>query len=284
MSDRAIAAAAGTVHLGDMEVSRMGFGAMRLTGEGVWGPPEDREAAHRVLRTAVHELGITFVDTADAYGPDVDEELIAEALHPYPAELVIGTKGGSIRPGGEWKRNGRPEHLRRALHGSLRRLRLERIELYQLHSPDPDVPIEESLGELVRLRDEGKIRHIGVSNFDVEQLERALAVTPVVSVQNHYNVGVRSESDPVVDWCEERDIVFMAYRPVAGGSMDSDAVRRVAERRDATPSQVALAWLLHRSPVILPIPGTSSLEHLRENTAATELELTPDELEAMAEG
>ncbi len=283
MSDRAIAAAAGTVRLGDLEVARMGFGAMRLTGEGIWGPPDDRKEAHRVLRAAVHELGITFVDTADAYGPDVDEDLIAEALHPYPDELVIGTKGGVIRPGGEWKPNGRPEHLRRALHGSLRRLRLERIDVYQLHSPDPDVPIEESLGELSRLRDEGKIRHIGVSNFDVEQLERAIEVTPVVSVQNRYNMDERAESEPVVVWCEERGIAFIPWRPIAVARLESGAAHRLAEQREISPSQVALAWLLHRSPVMLPIPGTSSMEHLRENTAAAELELATEELEALTE-
>lgn len=282
MSDTATAAAAGTVRLGDLEVARMGFGAMRLTGDGIWGPPEDRQEAHRVLRTAVHELGITFVDTADAYGPDVDEELIAEALRPYPDELVIGTKGGSVRPGpGEWERNGRPEHLREALHGSLRRLKLERIDVYQLHAPDPDVPIEESLGELGRLQEEGKIRHIGVSNFDVSQLERALGVIDVVSVQNHYNLETRSKSDPVVDWCEERGIAFIAYRPVGGGELESRAVARVADRRGASAAQVALAWLLHRSRLILPIPGTSSVDHLRENTAAADLELGSDDLDEL---
>lgn len=275
------AAAAGAFQLGDLDVHRLAFGAMRLTGEGVWGPPDDKVEALRILRTAVHELGVNLIDTADSYGPFVDEELIAEALHPYPEDLVIATKGGLERPGpGEWEENGRPEHLREACEGSLRRLRLERIDVYQLHSPDPDVPLEDSLGELVRLRDEGKIRHIGVSNFDVEELERALEITPFVSVQNRYNVADR-ESDSVVDWCEERGIGFLPWQPIGEGHIEDDAVRRAAGRHGATPTQIALAWLLHRSPVILPIPGTSSFEHLRENVEAARIELTEDEMEEL---
>ncbi|HUH13732.1 MAG TPA: aldo/keto reductase [Longimicrobiales bacterium] len=276
------AAAAGTVRLGEVEVHRMGFGAMRLTGRDIWGPPADRAEAHRVLRTAVHELGVRFIDTADAYGPFVDEELIAEALHPYPDDLVIGTKGGIVRPGpGEWQENGRPEHLRQALDGSLGRLRLERIDVYQLHAPDPAVPLEDSLGELARLRGEGKIRHIGVSNFDVGQLERALEVTPFVSVQNRYNVHERAQ-EPVVEWCTERGVAFLSWRPVAAGKLKADeALDAAARRAGATPMQIALAWLLHRSPVMLPIPGTSSIDHLRENVAAGAIELTEEDLEAL---
>ena len=270
---------AGTVRIGDLEVVRMAYGAMRLTGEGIWGPPEDREEALRVLRTAVHDLGVTLIDTADAYGPDVNEDLIREALHPYPDHLVIATKGGSIRPGpGEWERNGRPEHLREALEGSLRRLKLERIDLYQHHAPDPEVPIEDSVGELSRLQEEGKIRHVGVSNYDVEKLERAREIVDVVSVQNRYNAGSR-ESDPVVDWCDENGVAFLPWQPVGGGSVDAEGVQRVADRHDATPAQIALAWLLHRSQRIVPIPGTSSVEHLRENVAAAGVELSDEDIE-----
>lgn len=276
------AAAAGTVRLGDMEVARMGFGAMRLTGEGIWGPPAERSDALAVLRTAVHDLGVTFIDTADAYGPFIDEELIAEALRPYPDDLVIATKGGLERPApGEWTENGRPAHLREALEGSLRRLGVERVDLYQLHAPDPDVPLEESLGELARLKEEGKIRHIGVSNFDVGELERAREVTPFVSVQNRYNVHDREE-DEVVDWCTDEGIAFLPWRPIEGGKLEADgALADVVRRTGATPAQVALAWLLHRSPMMLPIPGTSSAEHLRENVAAAGVQLTNEELRAL---
>ncbi len=275
------AAAAGTVTIGDLGVSRMGFGAMRLTGDGVWGPPPDRDAALRVLRTAVHRLGVELIDTADSYGPRVSEELIAEALHPYPDRLLIATKGGLERPGpGEWPRNGRPEHLREALEGSLRRLRLERIDLYQLHAVDPDVPLEDSLGALVDARDEGKIRHIGVSNFDVEELERARRTTEVASVQNRYNLLDR-ESDPVVDWCEENGVAFLPWAPLTQGVPDEDAVEEVARRRGITTAQVALAWLLRRSPVVAPIPGTSDEEHLRENVEAARAELTDEDVDAL---
>ncbi len=276
------AGAAGTFRLGDLEVRRLGFGAMRLTGEGIWGPPADRREALRVLRTAVHDLGVNLIDTADSYGPNVAEELIAEALHPYPDHLVIATKGGLERSGpGDWTRNGRPEHLREACEGSLRRLRLERIDVYQLHAPDSRVPIEDSLGELVRLREEGKIRHIGVSNFDVEKLERALETTPLVSVQNRYNVLDRA-SDPVIDWCEARGIGFLPWRPVAGGRVDDVTVHSIGAGHRASPPQVALAWLLQRSPVVLPIPGTSRVEHLLDNVEAAGLELPDEEIEELS--
>lgn len=275
------AARAGTISIGDLDVARLGYGAMRLTGPQIWGPPEDRDGAHRLLRLAVEELGVTLIDTADAYGPDVNEEIIREALHPYPEGVLIATKGGSVRPGpGKWERNGRPEHLRRALEGSLRRLKVDRVDLYQHHAPDPDVPIEDSLGELRRLQEEGKIRHVGVSNYDVEKLERARRVVEVVSVQNLYNVGDR-RSDPVVDWCEANGVAFMAYRPVAGGEVAGPALERVAERHGATTFQVGLAWLLHRSPAVAPIPGTSSEEHLKENVAASGLVLSEEDMEAL---
>ncbi len=275
------AAGAGTVRLADLTVRRMGFGSMRLTGDGVWGPPQNRAEALEVLRTAVHELGVQLVDTADAYGPRVAEELIAEALYPYPEGLVIATKGGLERPApGQWDRNGRPAHLRTACEGSLRRLRLERIDVYQLHAPDPDVPLEESLGELVRLRDEGKIRHVAVSNVDVGQLDRALEVAPLVSVQNRYNLLDR-ESDPVVDRCEELGIGFIPWRPLAGGELAEAVPEAITRRLDATSTQVGLAWLLRRSPVILPIPGTSSPAHLRDNVAASAIELSEEDVVAL---
>lgn len=275
------AAAAGTVTFGDITVNRMGYGAMRLTGEGVWGPPDDREEAKRMLRTAVNELGVELIDTADAYGPDVNEEIIAEALHPYPDHILIASKGGLYRPGpGEWPRDARPEHLREALEGSLERLRLDRIDVYQLHAPDPDVPLEESLGELARLREEGKIRHIAVSNFQVPELERALRVTEFVSVQNRYNVTDR-DSDPVVDWCEARGKVFLPWAPLGRGDPGAEALEEVGRRHDATPAQIALAWLLHRSPVIAPIPGTASMKHLRENVAAASIRLGEEDLERL---
>jgi pyridoxine 4-dehydrogenase len=277
------AASAGTFRLGDLEVRRMGFGAMRLTGGGIWGPPADRREAIRVLRTAVHDLGVNLIDTADSYGPFVAEELIAEALHPYPADLVIATKGGLERPApGQWRPNGHPVHLREACEGSLRRLRVARIDVYQLHAPDPRVPVEDSLGELVRLRDEGKIRHIGVSNFDVKKLERALEITPVVSVQNRYNLTERA-SEPVVDWCEARGIGFLPWRPILGGVVDELLAHSIGARHRATPTQVALAWLLQRSPAILPIPGTSEVRHLRENVEATWVELSDEEMDELRE-
>src|SRR5215216_3445748 len=247
------ASAAGTITLGgDLEARRLGFGAMRITGEGIWGPPPDREAAKAVLRRAV-DLGVDFIDTADAYGPNVSEELIAEALHPYPGGLVIATKGGLTRSGpGQWEPDGRPEHLREACEASLRRLRLERIDLYQLHTVDPNVPMEESIGALVELRDAGKIAHIGLSNVSLEHLGRAREITPVISVQNRYSIEFRG-SDPVLDECERDGIAFIPWFPLASGGLRPDGpIARIAEVHDASPYQVAIAWLLARSPVMLP--------------------------------
>jgi len=268
---------------GDLEVRRLGFGAMRLCGPGIRGWPEDRENALRVLRRAV-ELGANLVDTADSYGPEVNELQVAEALHPYQDGLVIATKGGLVRddrPGG-WPADGRPEHLREACEGSLRRLRLERIELYQLHRPDPKVPFEESVGELARLRDEGKIHHVGLSNVDLGQLARAQAIVPVVSVQNRYNLADRHSED-VLEACEKGGIAFFPWWPLAVGDLAEPGGRldAVARAHDATPAQVALAWLLARSPIVCPIPGTASLDHLEENMAAAKLELAPEELAAL---
>ena len=246
------ASAAGTFDIADMTVNRLGFGAMRIVGEGVWGDPPDRERSLRVLQRAV-ELGVNLIDTADSYGPHVSEELIAEALYPYPDHLVIATKGGLERSGpGRWHRNGHPDHLREACEGSLKRLRVERIDLYQLHAPDPNVPLAESLGELNALQNEGKIRHIGVSNFDTEQLAQARELSTIVSVQNRYNRDDR-ESDPVLEVCERDGLGFLPWRPLGSGPIDARA---------------AIAWLLRRSPVMVPIPGTSSVEHLEENVAA----------------
>ena len=273
------AAAAGTLSLGDLSVNRLGYGAMRITGDGIWGPPDDRDEARAVLRAAV-EHGVTFIDTADSYGPDVSEELIAEALGPYPEDLVIATKGGLERPGpNRWTPNGRPEHLRQACEGSLRRLGLDQVPLYQLHRPDPEVPYEDSVGTLVELREEGKIRHIGVSNVDVDQLRRALATATVVSVQNRFNVGDRS-SDEVLDVCEREGIAFLPWGPLQDAS-DHGGVSAAAEARGVEPGQVVLAWLLARSSTMLPIPGTSSVEHLQQNVAAAGLELTDEEIAAI---
>lgn len=270
-------AAAGTVDVGgDLTVNRLGFGAMRITGRGVWGEPPDREEARAVVRRAV-ELGVTFIDTADSYGPEVSETIIAEALHPYPDDLVIATKGGLVRPGpGRWDPDGRPEHLRAACEGSLKRLRIDQIPLYQLHRPDPKVPLEESIGALVELQDAGKIRHIGVSNVTEDQLHLARRLTPVVSVQNRYNVADR-RSDALVDLCELESITFLPWAPI----QDAEHVRAVGEiarAHGATPRQVVLAWLLARSPAMVVIPGTGSVGHLEENVAAAGLELTPDEV------
>ena len=277
------AAAAGTIEIGgDMVVRRMGFGAMRITGDGIWGDPPDREQAKATLRRVV-ELGVNFIDTADSYGPHVSEELIAEALHPYPDDLVIATKGGLVRPGpNRWPANGRPEHLREACEGSLRRLRLEQIPLYQFHRPDPGVPLEESLGELVRLKDEGKIRHIGVSNVSEEQLKTAQRIAPVVSVQNRYNVTDRS-SEAVLDVCELEQIAFLPWAPIQQAE-DKVAVLSAAERHGASTRQIVLAWLLARSPQMLPIPGTGSPEHAEANVAAAGIELSTEEIAAVSEG
>jgi pyridoxine 4-dehydrogenase len=270
---------AGTITIGDHTVRRLGYGAMRITGPGIWGPPADHDEAIAVLRRAV-ELGVNLIDTADSYGPHVSEELIAEALYPYPEDLLIATKGGLIRTGpGLWPADGRPEHLREACEGSLRRLRLDTIELYQHHRPDKKVPYEESIGALKELQDEGKIRHIGVSNVSVDQLETAREIVGVVSVQNRFNLTDRHSQD-VLERCEELGIAFFPWAPVAAGELAEPGgpVDRIASRHDASPGQVALAWLLARSAVIVPIPGTSSVEHLEENLAAADLRLSDDEL------
>jgi len=282
MSETPSAAVAGTISIGgDLTVNRMGFGAMRITGQGIWGPPPDREVAKAAVRQAV-DLGVNFIDTADAYGPDVSEELIAEALHPYPDDLVIATKGGLIRPGpGRWEANGRPAHLREACEGSLRRLKLEQIPLYQFHRPDPRVPVAESIGALVELRIEGKVRHIGVSNVSEAQLREMQAVTPVVSVQNRYNLGDRS-SEAMVDLCEQESIVFLPWAPIQNTD-ELVPVLTAARRHNASTRQVALAWLLNRSQQILPIPGSGSPEHIAENIAAASIELTTDEANALCD-
>ena len=272
------AATAGTVTLGDLTVNRMALGAMRLTGPGVIGEPADPANALTVLRRAV-ELGVNFIDTSDAYGPEVNERQIADALHPYPEDLVVATKGGLIHErAGEWVRDGRPETLRAALEGSLKRLQLDRIDLYQLHSVDPGIPIEESVGALVELQAEGKIRHIGVSNVDARQLAQARQVATIVSVQNRYNL-VDRHSEGVLEACERDGIAFIPWFPLGFGDLTRGGGRLadLAAQRNATQAQVALAWLLRRSPAMLPIPGTSSLEHLEENVAAASLELTEPE-------
>ncbi|GAA5190372.1 aldo/keto reductase [Rugosimonospora acidiphila] len=279
MSDKkpANAASAGTIDLGgDLTVNRLGFGAMRITGDGIWGDPPSRDEAKAVLRRAV-ELGVNFIDTADAYGPNVSEELIAEALYPYPEDLVIATKGGLVRTGpGVWPSNGRPEHLVEAAEGSLRRLKLEQIPLYQFHRPDPEVPVEDSIGALVTLKEQGKIRHIGVSNVNEEQLRRMQRITPVVSIQNRYNVDDRT-SESLVDLCEQEQLAFLPWAPIQGLD-DSAVAREIARRYDATTRQIALAWMLARSPSMLPIPGTGSVSHLEDNVRAAEITLTPDEV------
>lgn len=266
------AQAAGQFKLGSLTINRMGFGAMRLTGKGVVGPPADRPAAIRLLRRAV-ELGVNFIDTADSYGPFVNEELIAEALHPYPPGLLIATKGGLVRTEAiEWPRNGHPEHLKWACEGSLARLRVDCIDLYQLHAPDPNVPYEDSIGALAQLQASGKIRHIGVSNVSVELLQRARAVAPIVSVQNRYNYEDRRWEE-VLKICERDGLGFIPWFPLSAGPLSSAGglLAEVAQSLGATPAQAALAWLLARSPVMLPIPGTSSMAHLEENVAAAAL-------------
>jgi aryl-alcohol dehydrogenase-like predicted oxidoreductase len=272
------AAAVGTIEIADLTVHRMGFGAMRVCGPDIWGPPRDRAGAHAVLRRAF-ALGCNFFDTADSYGPEVDETLIAEALHPYPRGLVIATKGGLVRPTRHaWDPDGRPEHLRRAVEASLKRLRVERIDLYQLHAPDPAVPFAESVGALAELQLAGKIRHLGVSNVTVRELAAARRIAPIVSVQNEFNVGERG-SDDVLAACETAGIAFIPWYPLgAGRALRAAKVQRVARRTGATPAQVALAWLLARSPAMLPIPGTASIPHLEENVAAAALKLAPQDL------
>jgi aryl-alcohol dehydrogenase-like predicted oxidoreductase len=267
------AAGAGTFTIGEnLTVNRMGYGAMRITGPGIWGSPADKQAALATLRKAV-ELDVNLIDTADSYGPGVSEELIAEALYPYPADLVIATKGGWERPGpNQWTHNASPKHLTEALEGSLRRLRLERIDIYQLHAPDNVVSFEASVEALAQLREQGKIRHIGLSNVTREHIERARKIAPIVSVQNRYSFADR-ESDFIVDYCEENEIAFFPWAPIGQARAAHDALQQVASLLRATPLQVALAWLLKRSKVIVPIPGTSSAEHLEENIAAASLEL-----------
>ncbi|MGH2442432.1 MAG: aldo/keto reductase [Chloroflexota bacterium] len=277
------ATAAGTFMLGgDLPVNRLGFGAMRITGRGVWGPPADHEETMAVLHACL-DLGVNLIDTADSYGPNVSEELIAEALYPYPKDLVIATKGGQERPGPEqWEPNGRPEHLRKALEGSLRRLRLDCIDLYQLHRPDPKVPFEESVDALADLQQEGKIRHIGLSNVDADQLAAAQEIVTVVSVQNRYNLTDR-ESEDILKVCEAQSICFFPWYPLATGELadEEGELGRIAREHRATPAQIALAWLLRHSEVILPIPGTSSVEHLKQNVQAARIELTDQELEQL---
>jgi pyridoxine 4-dehydrogenase len=273
--------ASGTVALGDLRVNRLGFGAMRVCGRDVWGPPADRAAAHRVIRRAV-ELGVNFIDTADSYGPEVDETLIAEALHPYPPGLVIGTKGGLVRPNRHaWDSDAHPEHLRHAVNGSLQRLKLERIDLYQLHAPDPRVPFADSVGALARMQRGGKIRHIGLSNVSVAELTAARKIAPIVSVQNEYNFDDRS-SDDVLAECVRLGIAFIPWYPLgAGRSLRAAKLKRVAAARGVSPAQIALAWLLARTPVMLPIPGTASVAHLEENVRAASLVLTGEERVAL---
>lgn len=273
------ASAAGTIGIGaELTVSRLGFGAMRITGRGIMGEPPDQAEAKRVLRRAV-ELGVDFVDTADSYGPHVSERLIAEALSPYPDGLVIATKGGLLRSGtGAWPPDGHPEHLRRALEGSLRTLCLERIDLYQLHRPDPNVPYEESVGALADMKREGKIRYIGVSNVNRELLRRARGVTEIVSVQNRYNPFDR-RSEALIDLCAHDGLAFLPWAPVGAGEVDDEVIERVARRHGATSYQIVIAWLLARSPAMLPIPGTGSVAHLEENVAAAGIGLMADDLE-----
>ena len=284
MGSQSSAAAAGTIDVGgDLTVNRLGFGAMRITGDGIWGEPKDREQAKAALRRAV-ELGVNFIDTADSYGPNVSETLIAETLYPYADDLVIATKGGLTRPGpGQpWPADGRPEHLREALEGSLQRLRLDQIPLYQFHRPDPNVPLAESIGALKAMKDEGKIRHIGVSNFDEAQLREAQAITPIVSVQNRYNVGDRS-SQAVADLCDQEMIVFIPWAPIQNTD-NNVGVRAAADVHGVSVNQVVLAWLLAQSSQMLPIPGSGSPDHVADNIAAAGLALSGTELEAITHG
>jgi aryl-alcohol dehydrogenase-like predicted oxidoreductase len=282
MASPAGATAAGSIEIGgDLVVRRLGFGAMRITGRGIWGEPPDDGEAKATLRRVV-DLGVNFIDTADSYGPEISERLIAEALYPYPEDLVIATKGGLVRPGpGRWEPDGRPGHLREACEGSLRRLRLDQIPLYQFHRPDPRVPLADSLGALVQLKDEGKIRHIGVSNVSEAQLRAAQQVTTVVSVQNRYNAADR-KSEQLVDTCELEQIAFLPWAPIQQAD-GNPAVAKAAERHGASARQIVLAWLLARSPQMLPIPGTGSSDHAEANVAAAAIELSPDEAAAITQ-
>jgi pyridoxine 4-dehydrogenase len=275
---------------GDLNVYRLGFGAMRLTGPGIWGPPTDKQEAIAVLRRAL-ELGINLIDTADSYGPEVSELLIAEALYPYPKVLVIATKGGLVRPGpNQWVPDGRPQHLREALEGSLRRLRLDHIDLYQFHRPDPKVPFEDSVGEFAKMKQEGKIRHVGLSNVTIDELARAQEIVPIVTVQNHYNLAGRAsenmtaaESEAMVDICARMGIGFIPWFPLATGELarQGGLLDRIARQHQAKPSQIAIAWLLQRSSTMLPIPGTSSVKHLEENVMGATIKLTREEFVAL---
>ncbi|MGN6743214.1 MAG: aldo/keto reductase [Amnibacterium sp.] len=279
MTDTTTVSGAGTFSLGDLTIHRLGFGSMQLTGPGVWGPPKDHDEAIRVLKRAV-DLGVDFIDTADSYGPYVAEELIAEALHPYPDGLVIATKAGLTRSGPNvWPPLGRPEYLRQEALMSLRRLRLETIDLFQLHRIDPKVPLEDQVGELKQLQDEGRIRHIGLSEVSVDELKAAQAIAPIVSVQNLYNLAKR-DAEPLLEYSEANGIGFIPWFPLATGRLAKPGGRldELARKHDASPSQLALAWLLHRSPAMLPIPGTSSVAHLEDNMRAAELRLSPDEV------
>lgn len=275
------AAHAGTLKVGDLTVNRMGFGAMRITGSGIWGEPDDIEIAKKVLKRAV-ELGVNFIDTADAYGPEVSENLIHDALFPYEG-IVVATKGGLIRGGpGDWRVDGRPEHIREACEASLKRLGLSQIQVYQFHRPDPRIPFENSLQAFLDLQHEGKVRHIGLSNVTLVQLKQALMMTPIVSVQNYYNFTHRQESENVLKFCEEQGIAFIPYFPIGGNQGGvGDAVDEIAKKHGATSRQIALAWLLAHSPVMLPIPGTGSLEHLEENIAAADIKLDEADLAAL---
>lgn len=277
------AGAAGTIDVGgDLTVNRLGFGAMRITGSGIWGDPPDREEAKAVLRRAV-ELGVNFIDTADSYGPDISEELIGEALAPYPDDLVIATKAGLLRPAPHrWDPDGRPEHIKEACEGSLRRLKLDQIPLYQFHRIDPRVPLEDSIGAFVELKEQGKVRHLGVSNFTEEQLRRAQAITPIVSLQNRYNLSDRG-SESLLDLCEQEQITFLPWAPIQD-HLDSGQVKQAAENHGVTAYQIVLAWLLARSPSMLPIPGTGSVKHLEENIAAASIKLTAAEISALTSG
>jgi pyridoxine 4-dehydrogenase len=283
MSNQPTAEAAGTIDLGgDLTVNRLGFGAMRITGRGVWGEPPSRDQAIATLRRVV-ELGVNFIDTADSYGPAVSEELIAEALYPYSDDLVIATKGGQLRPGpNRWEPDCRPEHLREVCEESLRRLRLEQIPLYQLHRVDPNVPLADSVGALAELKNEGKIRHVGLSNVTEEQVREANEIVPVVSIQNRYNVRDRG-SQPLIDLCEQEDMVFLPWAPIQQTDRRV-AVAVAANKRGVTERQLVLAWLLASSPAMLPIPGTGSPEHAEENVAAVSIDLSGDELEAINKG